>query len=295
MRKQKSGFTLVELLVVIAIIGILVALLLPAVQAAREAARRMQCSNHLKQIGLAIHNHHDTYKKFPTGGWHWSIPPEFRNGTAPEVSPRQGAGWAYQILPFMEQQAVWDGAGGATLAERQINAIAATIPGYFCPTRRPPQAFEGGAWYGPPGNYEHGQIDYAACCVGSDAAIEQVNDANIDLRRKFINFAKITDGTANTLLVGEKRLNFILIGNFQGDDNEGYTSGWDHDVVRYANRIPLPDPRAGDGQQRFGASHPGAFNVVLVDGSVRAIPYTIDATTFARFGDRSDGQPIDLP
>ncbi len=295
MRKKKRGFTLVELLVVIAIIGILVALLLPAVQAAREAARRMQCSNHLKQIGLAFHNHHDTFKAFPTGGWHWSIAPEFRNGTSPEISPRQGAGWAYQILPYVEEIAVWEGAGGATLDDRQRNAIGAKISGYFCPSRRSPEAFNLASWYGPPGTYEHGMIDYAACCVNSPAAVERVNDANINLRRSSTNFAKITDGTANTLLVGEKRLNFLRVGSVQGDDNEGYTSGWDHDVIRDATRKPLPDPRAGDGQLRFGASHPGAFNVVLVDGSVRAIPYTIDATVFANFGNRQDGQPIVLP
>src|SRR5688572_27645245 len=103
--RLSRGFTLVELLVVIAIIGILVALLLPAVQAAREAARRMQCGNNLKQIGISIHNYHDTYKSFPSG---WICPSVATGAMAVD---QESWGWSSLILPFMEQQALHDQLG----------------------------------------------------------------------------------------------------------------------------------------------------------------------------------------
>ncbi|TWU22573.1 DUF1559 domain-containing protein [Bythopirellula polymerisocia] len=130
--KIATGFTLVELLVVIAIIGVLVALLLPAVQAAREAARRTQCTNQLKQIGLAILNFSDTKKVFPTGGT--VIVPKIEDyvvGGTPLGPKKQGLGWGYQILPFLEQ---------ANLANITTSAQlnSAVVPQYFCPSRRSP-------------------------------------------------------------------------------------------------------------------------------------------------------------
>lgn len=133
--RKSAGFTLVELLVVIAIIGVLVALLLPAVQAAREAARRTQCSNQLRQLGLAFQNHHDAQKHLPTGGWGfmWLGYPDYGFGKG------QPGGWLYNILPFIEQQALHDIGRGATGAARDAatrQRVEAPFEGMNCPSRR---------------------------------------------------------------------------------------------------------------------------------------------------------------
>jgi prepilin-type N-terminal cleavage/methylation domain-containing protein/prepilin-type processing-associated H-X9-DG protein len=283
---HRQGFTLIELLVVIAIIAILIGLLLPAVQKVREAAARIQCSNHLKQMGIAMHSHHDTIGTFPTGGTHWNIPPTFIGPGQPATGQAQQGGVFFQILPYLEQDAVWKGGGGTTIDQCQINAIGAKIKFYFCPSRRSPQAFSGANWYGPGGTYDHAQIDYAASNLDNNGIIPYGYVGK--------KMTDVGDGTSNTLLVGEKRLNVALLGGFQGDDNEGYSSGWDHDTIRYTSQPPLPDPRTGDGQQRFGASHPSRFNALLADGSVRGISYSINPTTFSYLGNANDGQVFTL-
>jgi prepilin-type N-terminal cleavage/methylation domain-containing protein len=128
--RKESGFTLVELLVVIAIIGILVALLLPAIQAAREAARRTECKNRLKQIGLAVLNHVDTYKVFPTGGARYNaVITTYAVNGKPFGPDKQGLGWAYQILPYLEEGAIKNLTTNDQLQK-------ASIPLYLCPSRR---------------------------------------------------------------------------------------------------------------------------------------------------------------
>src|SRR5687768_17050574 len=125
---KQRAFTLVELLVVIAIIGVLVALLLPAVQAARESARRTQCSNHLKQMGLAFQNHADTYQVLPDAGQDWGAARTKVNNVV-QIAPNQAWGWAYQMAPFIEQRAI---------SELPVDTDVAkcTIKMLFCPSRR---------------------------------------------------------------------------------------------------------------------------------------------------------------
>ena len=117
----------------------------------------------------------------------------------------------------------------------------------------------------------------------------------ITVDQKLIDrFADLTDGTAHTLLVAEKRMNLRFLGQPQDDDNEGYTAGWNEDTIRRTTRPPAPDHRdpTGDGDKLFGSSHPGRMNAAFADGSVRPVSYAVDRLTFELLGDRADGLPI---
>jgi prepilin-type N-terminal cleavage/methylation domain-containing protein len=279
------GFTLIELVVVIAIIAALIGLLLPAVQKVRESAQRMSCQNNLKQIGLAFHNHHDSLQCFPTGGFLFSSPPAY-NGSQPLVAPNQTAGWGFQILPYIE-------AGNASAAG-PIVAIGAANPAFFCPSRRGPQTLalrDGEEGYSPPlsngpTGMAHALCDYAASNLEGTGVVRQMTPTRI---------TDITDGTSTTILVGEKRMNLSGLGQRQLDDFIGYTCGFDDEVIRKTNLVPLPDFTGSlslDSGKRFGSSHP-VVNMVFADGSVHSISYSIDPLTFSYLGSISDGQVVD--
>jgi prepilin-type N-terminal cleavage/methylation domain-containing protein len=367
MKRQRLGFTLVELLVVIAIIGILVALLLPAVQAAREAGRRMSCQNNLKQLGIAAHNHQDTLKCLPHGGNSWvafahpnqvydsslvNPADPYSERAAPLVKNRQRAGAFFQLAPFMEQVPVHQGVGApdvngdgrTTNFDRLVQAINTVVPTLYCPTRRAPRGHpQTASWHGggcpeypindalpitAPGNrypghdslnghtVRVGQTDYAWSTCQWDwrgGATVHTECPGNRWDKGVIGLEGITDGTANVILYGEKRMCTRNLGDYQGDDNEGWLSGFDHDVYRYTSRRPLPDIPGNPwwGEERFGASHPASFNVVMCDGAVKSMSYKIDAgdgparpddtlplsdpnanrSLFNRLGVRNDGLP----
>ncbi|PQO46567.1 DUF1559 domain-containing protein [Blastopirellula marina] len=310
---RRVGFTLVELLVVIAIIGILVGLLLPAVQQAREAARRMQCVNQLKQMGLAWHNHTDTYNAFPTAGYVDRTFVSYENGR-PGALDKQAAGWAFQILPFLEAGNIHSGQPGGTDIESAKLAMQTPIPGYYCPTRRSAEANPKNAtpWCLGPNrqafsgleSFARAQTDYAAANQDGTGVLSRNWSGSCSSgapQRKLNTFASVIDGTSNTLMIGEKRINRARIGETQVGDNYGYTAGWDsttdttQETIRRTTLNPLPDTPTGDGENRFGSSHPGGFNSVLVDGSVRFIPFTVDLNVFRRLGDMADGEVVELP
>jgi prepilin-type N-terminal cleavage/methylation domain-containing protein/prepilin-type processing-associated H-X9-DG protein len=312
-RLGRLGFTLVELLVVIAIIGVLVALLLPAVQAAREASRRSKCSNSLRQFGLAFHSHHDTLGIFPDGGENWDPVawPRIMSGGAPATAPKQNWGWGYQILPYIEQTNVWTN-------NNDIAVRGSVIPIYFCPSRRKPGLMT-------VGTVQIAMIDYVGS-AGTDPPLAPFQDATlIDIagaglgngtdgpivrrpggapnRGQPVRMAIISDGTSNTMLIGEKRLRTELIGKPQSHDDQGFTSGWDRDEVAWGIIPPEPDRNGQDGFYQFGSRHPGGFNAVFCDGSVHVIRYNIQsnntptATTpigvWQRICKRDDGLPVD--
>jgi prepilin-type N-terminal cleavage/methylation domain-containing protein/prepilin-type processing-associated H-X9-DG protein len=281
----RRGFTLIELLVVIAIIATLIAMLLPAVQKVREAANRMHCQNNLKQIGLAFHSHHSAHRYFPTGGWDEGFP-TYVNGQ-PAVGALQKGGWAFQILPFLEQENVWRGGGATTDEGRILLAVATPIPLYFCPSRRPPQTvtfadpdFLGGV------TATHALCDYAASNKEKTGVVTE---------KLPVRITDIADGASNTLMVAEKRMDLFSLGQRQIDDDDGYAAGWSQDTIRHTDRPPAPDVNQGGllaGDRRFGSSHPGRFNAVLADGSVRPVSYAIDPTVFRLLGHKRDGQAI---
>lgn len=288
-RGRPAGFTLVELLVVIAIVAILIGLLLPAVQMARESVRSAACQNNLRQIGIAFQAHNEALRIYPTGGNEWWTPPNFVGGK-PATGLQQDAGWAYQILPYLEETAAWSPPGADDQA-RQAAAIAATIRGYFCPSRRGPQSITYTSVNYMNGlELTHGLIDYAASNLGGDGIMVQ---AGSDRKTQPRRAAEITDGLSKTLAVGEKRLNLALLGQRQEDDNEGYTAGWDEDTIRRTTLAPDRDYLGDDdGGERFGASHSQQFNAVFADGSVRGISYEIDPTVFSNLGTIRDGRTV---
>jgi len=316
----RRGFTLVELLVVIAIIGVLIALLLPAVQAAREAARRTQCINHLKQIALAMHSHESSHRFFPSGGWghRWQPHPDRGSGLS------QTGGWAYCLLPYLEETALHElGAGvgrdnSTATALLEGNRTRATSPValWYCPSRRASALYAlttESSFYRTPRlcatMTQAVRTDYAAngggTIIGHDPGPTSLaqGDAGNNLAQPtgfngivFVHnvcrLKQIQDGTAKTYLVGEKYLNPDRYGDgTDKGDNQNVYAADDRDVIRWSEDAPNWDTPGFDATYSFGGAHAGGFNMSFCDGSVQTISYEIDAAVHRSLGNREDGAP----
>ena len=272
-KRARAGFTLVELLVVIAIIGILVGLLLPAVQAAREAARRMQCSNNMKQIGLAFMNHESALKYMPKGPYdgdpslpgmqYNEAPGQYEGSTCCNAAHPKGWSHWFQILPYIEQTNVYN------LANFDLPAIHVSRPPnyngedsvarslistYYCPSRRAPTGY---------GSALFGRCDYAGCAGFYQGEVHEnlgdipapplglsprrnertvENWGNVGGRKGYITWsaqgakrrmADVTDGTSNSIMAAEKHLPASRHGLDGGDNERWNNAGWDECVLRY--------------------------------------------------------------
>ena len=319
-RKPKQwGFTLVELLVVIAIIGVLVALLLPAVQAAREAARRTQCSNNLKQLGLALHNFHDTYNKLPVGT---------------HDDDNRSFCWRTWILPYVEQTAMYNqlqqagmwvppnmgnGANGVnvdTVAASEIGGVTAISDltkvklGFFmCPSDTLPEKDNDGYFKtNYCGNMGPALGNITGCAVvkgdTQEGVLLMANDNNSTWTT---SLALMTDGTSNTIMAGEisetqdinkAKNNDSRYPIWPSGNNGGGCSGLAAAgaTLRFVDTAYFINRKTGtESNSSFGSKHPGGAQFVLGDASVRFLTESISTTIWRAAGTRNGGESEMLP
>ncbi len=309
--KSRNAFTLVELLVVIAIIAMLVTLLLPAVQAAREAARMNTCKNNLKQLGLAALNHESAHGHLPAGGWRYDWTADADRGYGRE----QPGTWTYNILPFLEETATRDlpaDGDSNSVSEQQRDGAArlqaVALEAMHCPSRREAIAYpQGGAWENSGGVKYMSKGDYAA--NGGDTwqsgTTPKMNGSwlegkdvghGIITQASTIELRQVTDGTSKTYLIGEKFAEPSLYRTFARSEHHGQWSyDWGNIRIAAPRQLPWRDrdlgtPGGSDaGIHHFGSSHQAGFQVVLCDGSVHVIPYDIDGLAHQSYGVRDDG------
>jgi len=308
---QRNGFTLIELMVVVAIIGTLVTLLLPAVQKVREAANRMSCENNLKQIALALHGYHDVRKGFPSG---YSASGPYVDG-ATDTAP--GWGWATFVLPYLEQDTI----SSQLIFDQPIqnsSGVQTLVKMFVCPSDIAPTS----AFPVPDG---FGNIvclsaptSYAACC-GNDASDTTDPTGNgVFYRNSRTRMADITDGTSNTILVGERAWakangawpgaipgGVILRGQFNPCQPDIPGAWYPSSTLAIAHahmNNALQDPDGSAGMDDFSSMHIGGSLFVFADGSVHFLrsistdnpdgSYTADGLIFQALGTRAGGEVI---
>lgn len=277
--RSRDGVTLVELLIVLAIIGILVALLLPAVQYARESARRAHCGNNLRQLGLAWHEHHDVHRHLPTGGWGYDWVGDPRAG----YGRQQPGGWAYAVLEHIEQGNIRHNPQG--LIDKPIGLFhcpSLRLPRPYPITRQPRNA--------PPSPLG-AKCDYAANAgdgldeQGSGSPWERpIPTTGVVGVKSQIELAQVLDGLSNTLMLGEKFVETVNLHNGAAlHDNENLYTGLNNDICRSTKLPPRTRPYTG-WPAVFGSYHPGGLNAGYCDGSVQHVAYEIDARVWRHLG-----------
>lgn len=326
MWNRHRAFTLVELLVVIAIIGTLVGLLFPAIQQVREAARRTQCKNRLRQIGLATTMFHDSHQAFPPARL---FPKMF--GVAPYDKGSNQPTWLVRILPFIEQKAFFDQWDlNANYEEQLAEAVSRPVELFLCPSRRginnavaPTQNQDVlvtapcgcGGWMnvqvvgGATGDYAGNHGDLSPGSIGSHTdyywggngtGVIISSQAKEDSEGKLhwidrVDFGSIPDGTSNTVLAGElhvapENLNTVPFNGpiYNGEDLAAFTRVGGPGAPLMARNQERTSPVLG-----FGSWHPGICNFVFSDGSTRSVDNWVDTVTLGRMCHRYDGDPVE--
>jgi prepilin-type N-terminal cleavage/methylation domain-containing protein/prepilin-type processing-associated H-X9-DG protein len=298
MRRTPRGFSLVELLVVIAVVGILCAILLPAVMAAREASRRIHCLNNLKQVGLALHQYHDAVGSLPMG-----------YVAAPSPDPREtspGWGWAALILPLLERTSLYGSANFNLPVEAPANQTVrvTALNVYTCPSDRDSGRFtvvrQGGT------SIADFYTNSYAACYGAGLEIDEAPDRGNGLfsRNLVVNFAGITDGLATTLAIGERGacliktpwagipsggISILSDGSTVGE--YGAIGQGAELVLAHANKTNLNGQ--GTGPDDFYSPHLGGSNFLFADGSVRFVKQTIHLRVYHALCTRDLGEIIE--
>ncbi len=287
------GFTLIELLVVIAIIAILIGLLIPAVQRVREAASRIACTNNLKQLGLGLHNFHDTYKKFPPGQVRGPYPEAW-------VNWKVDHGWAVYILRYIEQQALWNAYHLDQRLSAPINqpVVATPLAIFQCPSApEQPRYDTTSGQFGALGT--KGACGDYAPTFGVNAALTNGDSRGVLVRNSMIPMGAITDGTSSTILLTEDAGRPTLWQGSSAVPGKVIAGGpW----AGFETGITLQGSSA-DGTSRPGpcalnctndhevySFHPGGANAVFADGSVRFLPAGMDIRTLAALITRAGGE-----
>jgi prepilin-type N-terminal cleavage/methylation domain-containing protein len=332
---KRRGFTLVELLVVIAIIGILVALLLPAIQAAREAARRTQCNNNLKQLGVGMHNYHDTFKTLPMGytndfgiAINYSGQNYAHHGNGTTASQyRASWAWSAYIAPFMEltaQHQTLD-VTGKYAAESLLNpearqVIRTRVDSFRCPSDTAKEINTAGGEYRPADTtgtqYDAATNNYAGVCDDNGANIDndQRNCSGVLYVDSNTNFRDVLDGTSSVLMIGERCLQrpharcarlqncgaatmFVVGASNQLSHDNRSNCGALGSAARGINwdSTVADCTNLWNAKSSFHSLHPGGAQFVLVDGSAHFISQDVDLTTFRRLAHRQDGNPAQVP
>lgn len=308
MRKKHGGFTLIELLVVIAIIGILVALLLPAIQSAREAARRMNCGNHLRQVGLALHNYESSHQVLPFG---WND---------------HGTLWTAMILPHMEQNSLYgqlsfqeSGAGNWLSNSFNTEACETLIPALRCPSMPVPEQLNYNGFaarvpisYRGNGGNEATSDDTSTMPISGTKSFEMLHLNGVFFACSAVRLSDVTDGLSHTAFIGESQtdpafmkdgqgMDFFQIGSPQADPCrcDGGSGGTEFSEAVgsfYAQpNLRLRNPAAHGRlmEVAFGSWHAGGSTFSMGDNSIRRISDTVDLNVYRALGSRNGGEVVD--